>query len=108
MDSKPYPLSTLINKTQHMPNIKLTQKAWERLKAMEETEGYETHSAAIMEMLHQHQHSARIPRELSEEAKGALRNLAETHKDLIAVVDELPQPMRDIAKFLKAVADGEV
>ena len=46
--------------------------------------------------------------ELSEEARADLVAFAEKYSDLIENADALSQPMREIAKFVKAVVDGKI
>ena len=46
-------------------------------------------------------HSVKTPSALSEEARAALREFGEKHRELIVNADLLSQPMRAIAQFVK-------
>ena len=46
--------------------------------------------------------------ELSEGARADLEAFAKKYSDLIEDVDALSPPMREIAKFVKAVVDGRI
>ncbi|MEA1957737.1 MAG: hypothetical protein U9N01_05220 [Euryarchaeota archaeon] len=52
-------------------------------------------------------HSVKKPSALSEEARAALREFGEKHRELIENADLLPQPMRSIAQFVKKEVGGE-
>ncbi len=52
-------------------------------------------------------HSVKMPSALSEEARAALREFYEKHREVIENADLLPHPMRAIAQFVKKEVGGE-
>jgi hypothetical protein len=46
--------------------------------------------------------------ELSEGARADIEAFAKKYSDMIEDADALPQPLRHIAKFVKAVVDGKI
>jgi hypothetical protein len=52
-------------------------------------------------------HSVKMPSALSKEARAALREFGEKHREVIENADLLPHPMRTIAQFVKKEGGGK-
>ena len=84
----------------NMPVIRVTDSVKSELEKMKKEEDYQSFNMVIRELIHE-RGDRRMPEssELSEKARGEIKDLAEKYSGLLGDVECLPEPVKSLVWF---------